>query len=142
MVFHYFCSTKRRFLASYILLLISKPFIFHFLFFTFYSLLRKASIMVSTAQGYLNALLALSVNPALADARQNILTNLTDDELDEVIGHGLHMEYRRLELESYAERLLDSITAGHAAKDMENNQIMKARGNIGGQSDKQGKFSH
>lgn len=62
--------------------------------------------MSSTAQNYFKALLALSGDPASADARKGLLVNIRDQDLVDVIKHGL-TEIPRAGLEEVAANLLD-----------------------------------
>lgn len=70
--------------------------------------------MSATAQGYFNALVALSRDPTLHDARRDLITKITDEQLNAIIIHGLsrgnRTETPRQRLEAILMKLLNSTT--------------------------------
>ncbi|KAH9871626.1 hypothetical protein J1614_005881 [Plenodomus biglobosus] len=68
--------------------------------------------MNSTSESCLQALLALSGNPLLANVRQNLIQDISDRDLSEVIMQGAWQEFSRQGLEQIAIKLLDMINRG------------------------------
>ncbi|KAF2852245.1 hypothetical protein T440DRAFT_477717 [Plenodomus tracheiphilus IPT5] len=60
-------------------------------------------------QGYFDALVALSSDTALANARRILLASITDKQLEEMIQHGITKGVSRRGLELMMDTLLDPI---------------------------------
>jgi hypothetical protein len=63
----------------------------------------------TVVDSYLNALLALSGNTLLADARKMLLERLSDNDLSELVVRGMGREFARGGLEEIASLVLDVI---------------------------------
>ncbi|KAI4661509.1 uncharacterized protein J4E88_010957 [Alternaria novae-zelandiae] len=86
---------------------------------------------MSTAKGYHDALLTLSGNPVFAAARDALLASISDNELLDVITHGLKTGSPRETLNAIATRLLDGLaTAGRVG-----DAVPPVEGNHGGRDD-------
>jgi len=73
---------------------------------------------MSTAKGYHDALLALSGNPVFAAARDTLLASISDNELLDVITHGLKTGSPRETLNAIATRLLDGLARAPKVDDV------------------------
>lgn len=81
--------------------------------------------MSATAKGYFDALVALSGDPTLSDARHDLITKITDDQLKGVILHGLSRENPRQRLEAIIMKLLDATTEIPIAGAILEEQVVK-----------------
>jgi hypothetical protein len=70
---------------------------------------------MSTARSYYDALLALTGNPALAGARNALITSIGEQDLKDVINHGLQSNMSKAGLEDVAAKLLDVVVTEKAA---------------------------
>ncbi|KAF1829043.1 hypothetical protein BDW02DRAFT_602886 [Decorospora gaudefroyi] len=95
---------------------------------------------MATARSYYNALLALSGNPALADARKTLVACMPEQDLKDVVGHGLESGISKAGLEGIVARLLDSIVAEILAEPLQLlpedvDDIAHSAGGVRGSSD-------
>ncbi|KAI4612845.1 hypothetical protein J4E80_006900 [Alternaria sp. BMP 0032] len=73
---------------------------------------------MSTAQTYHDALFALSGNPIVAGARTALLASISDNEVIDVITHGLKAGIRREDLNAIATVVLDDLARTRKANDV------------------------
>jgi hypothetical protein len=66
---------------------------------------------MSSTESFYTALLALSGDPALVEARRGLLASIKDQDLCEVIAHGLASGICRASIESIATWVLDRAVA-------------------------------
>jgi len=108
---------------------------------------------MSTAKGYHDALLVLSGNPVFAAARDALLASISDNELLDVITHGLKTGSPRETLNAIATRLLDGLaTAGRVGDavppvqgnhdDDDDGGDHDDSGDVGGRKDSGGSSGH
>jgi hypothetical protein len=71
---------------------------------------------MTTARSYFDALLPLSGNPALADARAALIASIGEQDLKQVIHHALGSGISKGVLEYVAAKLLDVVVAERARK--------------------------
>jgi hypothetical protein len=84
---------------------------------------------MSTAQSFLDALVTLSGNAALAEARNTLLMSISDKDLIDVITHGLNAGIPRARPNIAATALLEEIVTVRAADNAAAHAEDKVRGN-------------
>jgi len=77
--------------------------------------------MSSTAESYFTALIALSGNPALTEARKALLGSIQDADLERLVKHGIAREFNRKDSEAIALTILDVVAT--SAKTNEANTV-------------------
>jgi hypothetical protein len=67
--------------------------------------------MSSAAESFFKALLPLSGNPAFAEARKALLGSIKDEDLEQLVKHGISREFSRSGSEAIALTILDVAAA-------------------------------